>query len=77
MKKDIPTPLDNIKALYKQVGRKVDFINALSEANGREPITMYNHWFCRFWAIPKSEQQNVIAFMQKYIKQLNEKSKVV
>lgn len=67
-------PIDNIRSLYKMVGNKVAFIMALSEVNGRAPISMQNHWFGRFWAIPIEEQQNVIAFMQNYIKQLNMKS---
>lgn len=70
------TPIDNIKALYKQVGNKVRFITALSEVVGRRPMTIQNHWFRGFWNVPKDEEQRVISFMQNYINNLNSKKSV-
>lgn len=70
------TPIDNIKAMYKQVGNKVKFITALSEVVDRAPKTLANHWFREYWCVPKELQETVILFMQNYIKNLNSKKSV-
>ena len=71
MKDTLITPLDNIKNLYNDVGPKVPFFTALAVHLDRSPRTLNNHWFCRFWAIPEDQQQEVIAFMQKWIANRN------
>lgn len=65
--------IDNIKQLYPQVGKKAPFVIALAKHMGRSELTLLNHWFCRFWRVPEDDQEEVIAFMQKWIANLNKK----
>ena len=67
--------IENIKNLWKEIDNKTKFIKAFSEHIKRSPNTLHNHWFARFWLVPKEHQEEVVKYMQKYIRLQNEVSK--
>ncbi len=60
--------IDNIKNLWDSISYKTGFIEKAAEAFGKSKNTLHNHWFARWWSIPETHQDEVISFMQKYIK---------
>lgn len=63
--------IDNIKNLWSKIDYKTGFIEDASEAFKRSKNTLHNHWFARWFSVPEDEQDEVIKFMQNYIKQQN------
>lgn len=65
--------IDNIKDLWEQIDYKTGFIEDASIAFKKSKNTLHNHWFARWFSVPKKEQDNVITFMQTYINLQNSK----
>lgn len=63
--------IDNIKTLWKQINSKTKFIIEFSKSINRSTNTLHNHWFARFWAIPKPLEDETIYYMQNYIMNQN------
>lgn len=67
------TKQDNIIQLWSKINYKTGFIKEAAVHFKKSPVTLHNHWFAKFFTVPKKEEDNVIKFMQKYIKLQNEK----
>lgn len=59
---------EKIKAEYKKVDRKTDFIIELSKEVKRAKGTIRNHWFGGFWEIPLEYQDTVLKLLQNKVK---------
>ncbi|CAL2077422.1 conserved protein of unknown function [Tenacibaculum sp. 190524A02b] len=66
--KKVPTKKDNLKSLYLKIDNKTKFLQSLADFIGRSPNTLKNHWFANFWSVPDDLIDEVIMFMQNYIK---------
>jgi len=66
------TEKEQIKLLYKHVGRRVTFIEAAAVEFDRSVNTLINHWFAKFWQVPKSEIEAVKLFTYNYVKTIKE-----
>jgi hypothetical protein len=64
--------IENIKNLWNEIDYKTGFIVVASEEFKRSKNTLHNHWFARWFSIPETEQDNVVKFMQNYIKNQNQ-----
>ncbi len=66
------TKIDNIKSLHSKIEDKKDLIEKVSQEFNVTTSTVRTGWFSRF-EIPSSYkvQENLIAFMQKYIANQN------
>lgn len=58
----------NIKALYKQIKGKRDFIEYAAAYFGLKPTSIRNHWVGNFWQIPETKQEEMVTLMQNWIK---------
>ena len=63
--------IENIKNLWSKIDYKTGFITAASKEFKRSEGTLHTHWFARWFSVPKDEQENVVKFMQNYIKNQN------
>lgn len=75
MNTNTKSQIDVVKDLYKNVGRKVDYMTALADHMGLSPLTLNNHWFCRFWSIPDDKIEEVIVFTIAYNAKIKNPSK--
>lgn len=57
--------MNEIKQLYSELKDKKAFCLELSEEVGTRAMTIYNHWFGTFWAIPKKHQSIVLEKLLK------------
>ncbi len=64
--------IQNIKNLYAQIDKKVDFLIELANDLDKSPNTMRNHWFGNFWSIPEEYQERVVELLQNRIALQNE-----
>lgn len=62
------TKIDNIKNLWQEINNKTNFIIAVAHDLDRSPNTLHNHWFARFWQVPEEKQDEVIKYMQTWIR---------
>lgn len=69
----MPELIDNIKTLWLKIDYKTGFIEKASKEFKRSENTLHNHWFARWFSVPKTHQKEVITFMQNYIKNQNTK----
>lgn len=60
--------IDNIKYLYDQIEDKTEFIKEVAKDRKKRPLTIRNHWFGQFLAIPEEHQERVIELLQNKIK---------
>jgi len=63
--------IDNIKILHGQIHDKMAFNAMVAEDFKMEARSVANHWFCGYWAIPKSKQPRVVELLQNAIKEQN------
>lgn len=66
--------IDNIKTLWKQINSKTQFMIEFSKSIDRSTNTLHNHWFARFWSVPKTLEDETISYMQNYIR--NQKNNI-
>ena len=57
--------MNEIKTLYSELKDKKAFCVELSEEVGTRAMTIYNHWFGTFWAIPEKHQSIVLEKLLK------------
>ncbi len=70
--------IDNIKKLYAKVEDKQKFIEVAAQEFGKEPNTLQNHWFVRFFSVPKKYQARVLELLQKTIRtQIEQLNKLI
>lgn len=62
------TKIDNIKELYAQLNKKTQFIIDCANDLGKSPLSLRQHWFSKFWAIPEDYQDRVVELLQNTIK---------
>ena len=67
------TKIDNIQTLWQQLHNKTEFIKLVAKDLDRSPNTIHNHWFARFWQVPKGCEDRVIVLLQNTIKQQESK----
>lgn len=65
--------VDNIKSMWSQIDDKTDFLVKASKEFGRKVNTLRTHWFSKSnnYGMPDAEIDNVIKFMQNYLKAQN------
>jgi len=61
------TKIDNIQTLWQQLHNKTEFIKMCAEELDRSPNTLHNHWFARFWQVPRELEDRVITLLQNTI----------
>lgn len=66
--------IDTIKSLYRQIKGKTDFIIMAAEDLSKSPLTLRQHWFGGFWAIPEEHQPRVAELLRKTLSQQKEKT---
>lgn len=59
---------DDIKALWKQVKNKTDFIERLANDLEKSPLTLRQHWFGSFFAVPADLRVKVKTAIENEIK---------
>lgn len=52
--------IHDIKAAYKKLKKKGEFIRTIAEKLNRKPTYLRNHWFGNYWAIPKKHHTRVL-----------------
>lgn len=52
--------MKEIKILYGKLKDKKAFCTELSKEVETSPLSIYNHWFGSFWAIPEKHQDLVL-----------------
>jgi len=62
-------PIETIKMLYNQLKVKKDFILIVAEDLDKSTGTLQQHWFSRFWSIPKDYQPRVIELLKQTIRE--------
>ena len=53
--------MKEIKTLYGKLKDKKAFCTELSKEVEASPLSIYNHWFGSFWAIPEKHQDLVLS----------------
>ena len=61
------TKIDNIQNLWHQLYNKTEFIKLVAKELDRSPNTLHNHWFARFWQVPREFEDRVIQLLQNTI----------
>lgn len=57
--------MKEIKTLYGKLKDKKAFCVELSKEVETSPLSIYNHWFGSFWAIPEKHQSIVLEKLLK------------
>lgn len=57
--------MKEIRALYMQLKDKKSFCLELSKEVDISPLSIYNHWFGSFWAIPEKHQDKVLSKLKQ------------
>lgn len=57
--------MKEIKTLYGKLKDKKDFCTELSKEVEASPLSIYNHWFGSFWAIPEKHQYLVLSKLKE------------
>jgi len=57
--------MQEIKHLYKMLKDKKAFCVELSKEVETTPLSLYNHWFGSFWAIPEKYQELVLTKLKE------------
>lgn len=55
--------MKDIKIMYSKLKDKKSFCKELSKEVEISPLSIYNHWFGSFWAIPEKHQQLVLKML--------------
>ncbi|WP_438423217.1 hypothetical protein [Aquimarina macrocephali] len=70
--------IENIKKLYAKVEDKQKFIEVVAEEFGKDPRTLQNHWFIRFFSVPDKYQARVVELLQNTLQnQIEQLSKLL
>ena len=57
--------MNEIKNLYGKLKDKKAFCKELSKEVETSPLSIYNHWFGSFWAIPEKHQGLVLSKLKE------------
>lgn len=57
--------MNEIKSLYGKLKDKKSFCKELSKEVETSPLSIYNHWFGSFWAIPEKHQDLVLTKLKE------------
>lgn len=57
--------MKEIKLLYGKLKDKKAFCKQLSKEVEISPLSIYNHWFGSFWAIPEKHQDLVLTKLKE------------
>ncbi|MDY8137607.1 hypothetical protein [Aquimarina sp. 2201CG5-10] len=70
--------IENIKKLYARIEDKSAFIELCAAEFNKDPRTLANHWFSRFFSVPVKHQERVVELLQNTIrKQIKEQQELV
>lgn len=57
--------MKDIKIMYGKLKDKKSFCVELSKEVETSPLSIYNHWFGSFWAIPEKYQELVLTKLKE------------
>jgi hypothetical protein len=67
--------VNRIKNLYAALNSKGDFVLKLAARFDMKPMSIHNHWFGQYLAIPEHRQEEVLRMLEEEINMQNQLKK--